>query len=200
MKIRLASPIQYDSIVDGEGMRAVLWTQGCPHNCPGCHNPKTHDFNGGFIAETSEIMEELKDSLKYQDGITLSGGDPFMQAEAVNQIAEYVSQLGKNVWAYTGFTFEELMDMSKTNIHIMELLNNVNVLVDGKFILAEKSMDLYYKGSRNQRIIDVKKSFNSGKVVLVNKYASEKKYENLIQKKRLYICLIYGLFSTYNIT
>ncbi len=183
MKIRLAAPIQYDSIVDGEGMRAVLWTQGCPHNCPGCHNPKTHDFNGGFITDTNELIEELADSLRYQDGITLSGGDPFMQADAVSQIADYVSKLGKNVWAYTGFTFEELIEMGKNNIHIMELLKNVDVLIDGKFILAEKSMDLFYKGSRNQRIIDVKKSLNSDKVILVNKYASEKTYENLIQKK-----------------
>lgn len=182
MNIRLAAPINYDSIVDGEGMRAVLWTQGCPHNCLGCHNPNTHDFNGGFITDTNELIEELKINMKYQDGITLSGGDPFMQAEAVNQIALYVKSLNKNVWAYTGFKFEELLIMSKSNNYIMELLNNIDILVDGKFILEEKSMDLYYKGSRNQRIIDVGKSLKNNKVVLISKYAGEKTYENLIQK------------------
>lgn len=183
MKIRLASPLAYDSIVDGEGMRAVLWTQGCPHDCPGCHNPKTHDFNGGFIADTSELIAELKNSLIYQDGITLSGGDPFMQPAAVNQIAKYVKSLGKNVWAYTGFTYEKLIEMSKQNDDILNLLKNIDILVDGKFILAEKSMDLYYKGSRNQRIIDIKKSLEFGEVILVQDYIGEKSYENLVQKK-----------------
>lgn len=183
MKIRLAAPIQYDSIVDGEGIRAVLWTQGCPHDCPGCHNPETHDFNGGFIAETEDLKNTLKESLTYQDGITLSGGDPFMQASAVLEIAEYVQSLSKNVWAYTGFKFEDLLDMTKKNDAILKLLQNVDVLVDGKFIQAEKSMDLFYKGSRNQRIIDVKKSLEKGEVILVDKYAGLKSYDNIIEKK-----------------
>ncbi len=183
MKIRLASPIQYDSIVDGEGIRAVMWAQGCPHNCLGCHNPETHDFNGGFEVDTSEIIKELQQNLRYQDGITLSGGDPFMQPKAVSEIAKAAIELNKNVWAYTGFTFEQLLEMGKKNKYIIEILNNIDVLVDGKFMLAERSMDLYYKGSRNQRIIDVRKSLNNGKVILISKYANEKKYENIIQKK-----------------
>ena len=154
MKIRLAAPIQYDSIVDGEGMRAVLWTQGCPHKCPGCHNPSTHDFNSGTLIDTDELIIELKDNMRFQDGITLSGGDPFMQPEAVNEIAKYVQSIGKDVWAYTGFTFEQLQIISKSNPKVIELLKNVDVLVDGQFIMEEKSLDLFYMGSRNQRVID----------------------------------------------
>ena len=177
MEIRLAAPIQYDSIVDGEGMRAVLWTQGCPHNCEGCHNPMTHDFKGGFLTDTEELQQELKDNIKYQDGLTLSGGDPFMQAKAVCEIAKFVKGLNKNVWAYTGFTFEQLMDISKIKPEILELLNNVDVLVDGKFVKSLKSLDLYYMGSRNQRVIDVKKSLKENRVVLIEKYNVVKDYE-----------------------
>jgi anaerobic ribonucleoside-triphosphate reductase activating protein len=182
MKIRLAAYLQPDSIVDGEGIRTVIWTQGCAHNCMGCHNPGTHDFNGGYLTETSEIIEELSDYLEYQDGITLSGGEPFMQAEAVNELAKYAKTLGKSVWAYTGFTFEQLIQMSEKNKYILELLNNIEVLIDGKFDITERSMNLYYRGSKNQRVIDVKKSLEYGKVIVVSRYSREKKYENLLQK------------------
>lgn len=186
MKIRLAAPLQYDSIVDGEGMRAVLWTQGCPHNCKGCHNPITHDFNGGFLTDTDTLIEELKVNMQFEDGITLSGGDPFMQVEAVNEIAKYVQSIGKDVWAYTGFTFEKLIEMSKTNEKIIELLNNVDILVDGKFVLEQKSLDLFYMGSRNQRVIDVQKSLIEKEVVLASKYNIDKDY-TCIKKKEKYM-------------
>jgi anaerobic ribonucleoside-triphosphate reductase activating protein len=145
MEIRLAAPLQYDSIVDGEGLRAVLWTQGCPHNCKGCHNPKTHSFKEGYLTDTMELIEELNKNIKYQDGITLSGGDPFMQAKAVNEIANYVKKTGKTVWAYTGFLYEDLLEMAKTNSSIIELLNNVDVLIDGKFNISEFSLDFLPK-------------------------------------------------------
>ena len=183
MKIRLASDIQYDSIVDGEGMRAVLWTQGCPHKCPGCHNPETHDFKGGFLKDIDEVIEELKSNLTFEDGLTLSGGDPFMQAEAVSIIAKAVKNMGKNIWAYTGFTFEKLLEMSENNSHIMDLLSNVDVLVDGKFEMNLKSMDLYYMGSRNQRVIDVQKSLKTKELVLIEKYNNVKNYGNLRTEK-----------------
>ncbi len=169
MKIRLAADLQTDSIVDGEGIRTVVWTQGCPHHCKGCHNPTTHDFNGGALVDVDYIIDELK-TLKNQDGITLSGGDPVCQSEACSEIAKAAHELGLNVWCYTGFTYEEMIRNPKHRC----LLDNVDVLVDGKFILEEKSYDLYFKGSRNQRIIDVKKSLESGQVVLVEKYKNEK--------------------------
>ena len=169
MKIRLASPLQYDSVVDGEGIRTVIWTQGCSHNCKGCHNPETHDFDGGVLVEIEEIKEEL-DNLTFQDGITLSGGDPFMQPEACLEIAKHAKKIGLNVWSYTGFTFEQLKKMASIKPTILELLENIDVLIDGKFILEEKSYDLAYRGSKNQRIIDVSKSLKNNEVVILEKY------------------------------
>ena len=99
MEIRLAAPLQYDSIVGGEGMRIVLWTQGCLHNCIGCHNPSTHSFKDGFLTNTEDIIKDLSENIKYHDGITLSGGDPFIQAIAFNGIASYVKAGGKDVLA-----------------------------------------------------------------------------------------------------
>ena len=113
MKIRLAAPLQYDSVVDGEGIRTVIWTQGCSHNCKGCHNPETHDFNGGTLVEIEDIKKELK-NLKFQDGITLSGGDPFMQPDACLEIAKFAKKIGLNVWTYTGFTFDQLKTLGRT--------------------------------------------------------------------------------------
>ena len=177
MKIRLAASLQPDSIVDGEGIRTVVWTQGCPHNCPGCHNPGTHDFNGGALVDVDEVIAELK-TIENQDGITLSGGDPVCQSEACTEIAKAAHEMGLNVWCYTGYTYEKML----ANESHHKLLENVDVLVDGKFILEEKSYDLYFKGSRNQRIIDVKKSLETNQVVLVDKYKEEKDNSNHYEK------------------
>ena len=173
MKIRLAAPLQYDSVVDGEGIRTVIWTQGCSHNCKGCHNPETHDFNGGFLIDIEEIKKELAD-LKFQDGITLTGGDPFMQPEACLEIAKYAKEIGLNVWSYTGFTFDQLKIISRTKPIIMELLKNIDVLIDGKFIIEEKSYDVAYRGSKNQRIIDVRKTLENNEIVILEKYVEKK--------------------------
>lgn len=177
MKIRLAADLQPDSIVDGEGIRTVVWTQGCPHNCPGCHNPGTHDFNGGALIDVEDVIDELK-SIENQDGITLSGGDPVCQSEACSMIAKAAHEMGLNVWCYTGFTYEKMLQ----NPEHHKLLENIDVLVDGKFILEEKSYDLYFKGSRNQRIIDVPKSLEEKQVVLVEKYKDEKDNTNHFEK------------------
>jgi anaerobic ribonucleoside-triphosphate reductase activating protein len=169
MKIRLASPLQYDSIVDGEGIRTVIWTQGCPHNCMGCHNPETHDFNGGFLMDIEDIKKEL-DNLQYQDGITLSGGDPFAQPEACYEIAKYAKSIGLNVWCYTGFTYELLLMMATKKDKYLKLLQNIDVLIDGKFMIELRSLSTKFRGSSNQRVIDVQSSLESGEVVLVSKY------------------------------
>lgn len=169
MQIRLAAPLQYDSVVDGEGIRIVIWTQGCSHNCKGCHNPETHDFNSGVLVDVNDIKKEISE-ITFQDGITLSGGDPFMQPEACLEIASFAKKIGLNVWAYSGFTFEQLKLLSKTKPVILELLKNIDVLIDGKFILEEKSYDVPYRGSKNQRIIDVVKSLSENETVLVEKY------------------------------
>lgn len=182
MKIRLAAPLEPDSIVDGPGIRTVIWTQGCSHNCEGCHNKGTHDFNGGFLVDVEEIKKEL-DSFEAQDGITLSGGDPLFQKKPCLEICKYVKEKGQNVWCYTGFLFEELLcDKSA-----LSFLKYVDVLVDGKFILEEKSLNLYYKGSRNQRIIDVPKSLKEGKVVLVEKYEKERNFNTSEKPKNVFV-------------
>ena len=162
MIVRLAADLQPDSILDGSGIRTVIWFQGCLHNCCGCQNPETHDINGGFVTDTKDICEKLK-HLKYQNGITLSGGDPFFQANAALEIAKYAKNIGLNVWAYTGFTYEALLAGDKDRL---ELLKNIDVLVDGKFVLAEKSLNCKFRGSTNQRLIDVKNSLEEGNVVL----------------------------------
>ncbi len=177
MKIRLAAELQPDSIVDGEGIRTVIWTQGCPHGCKGCHNPSTHDFDGGALVDVEEVIEELK-QLKGQDGITLSGGDPVCQSGACIEICDAAHELGMNVWCYTGFTYEAMLRNPKHK----SLLEHIDVLVDGKFILEEKSYDLYFRGSRNQRIIDVKRSLEEERVVLVEKYIEEKNYSSSYKK------------------
>lgn len=164
MEIRLASELQIDSVVDGLGIRTVLWTQGCSHNCLGCHNPCTHDFNGGFLRDIESVKEDIA-CLEFQDGITFSGGDPFFQAEQCAILAEYTKSLGMDVWCYTGFTFEKLLEMSKSNLCIINFLENIDVLVDGKFELEKRDLSLEFRGSSNQRIIDVKKSLKENKVI-----------------------------------
>lgn len=162
MRLRLASDLQPDSILDGSGIRTVIWFQGCLHNCLGCQNPETHDLNGGFEVDTKDICEKLK-NLKYQNGITLSGGDPFFQPKAALEIVKFAKSIGLNVWAYTGFTYEALLNGDKDRF---ELLKNVDVLVDGKFMLDKKSLNCKFRGSTNQRLIDVHKSLEKNEVVL----------------------------------
>lgn len=162
MVVRLAADIQPDSILDGSGIRTVIWFQGCLHNCEGCQNPETHDMNSGMVVDIDDIKMKLK-NLKYQSGITLSGGDPFFQPEAALEIAKFAKSIGLNVWTYTGFTFEALLNGDKKR---RDLLEYVDVLVDGKFMLNKKSLNCKFRGSTNQRLIDVRKSLESGSVIL----------------------------------
>lgn len=180
MKIRLAADLQLDSIVDGEGIRAVIWTQGCSHNCPNCHNPGTHDFKGGTLVDIDYIIKEI-DELEGHNGITFSGGDPMFQPKQCAIIAKYIKSKGLNVWAYTGFTYEELLNSN--NKDILEFLSYIDVLVDGKFDQSKKSFDVPFRGSSNQRLIDVGKSINNHEVCLY--LLKGKKSEN--KKERLFI-------------
>ncbi|MGI6029779.1 MAG: anaerobic ribonucleoside-triphosphate reductase activating protein [Candidatus Heteroscillospira sp.] len=159
--MRIANYIQ-DSIVDGKGLRFTLFTQGCPHNCPGCHNPQTHDFSGGQERTTQELIEIiLKNPLT--DGVTFSGGEPFAQAGACAEIARAVREKGLNIWAYSGWTFEQLLNGTKEQRELLELCD---VLVDGPFILEQRSLNLKWRGSTNQRVIDVPASLKAGEAVL----------------------------------
>jgi len=182
MKIRLATKeIQRDSIVDGEGIRSVIWTQGCVHNCAYCHNPETHSFTDGYLIDVDDIIKKI-DLLEGQDGITFSGGDPMEQAEACYYIAKHCKDNGLNIWCYTGYTFEELLERAKIFPYVLKFLNVIDVLVDGKFILEQKSLNIKFRGSKNQRIIDVPKSLVENKVHVIPKYAEEKSYEKIVHK------------------
>lgn len=162
MRISL-SGVTGDSIVDGPGLRLTIFTQGCLHHCPGCHNPQTHDPEGGSWADTEDILAAAAEN-PLLDGITLSGGDPFLQPVPCLALAEGAHKIGLNVWTYTGYTWEALLE--ENDAEKLALLKETDVLVDGPFLLAERSLELLFCGSRNQRLIDVKKSLAEDKVVL----------------------------------
>ncbi len=161
MRIRIAGTVN-DSIVDGPGLRFTVFTQGCSHCCPGCHNPETHDPAGGHEEDTAEIVARMKKN-PLLSGVTLSGGDPLEQSAACLEIARGAHAAGLNVWAYTGYTWEQLM--KKNDPDQQALIREVDVLVDGPFILAKRSLELNYCGSSNQRLIDVKQTLAQGKIV-----------------------------------
>ena len=162
MDIRIYG-VEGDSIVDGPGIRLAVFTQGCIHNCKGCHNPESHDPNGGRIVDTEKIIKAAGENPLY-DGVTLSGGDPFYQPIPCAEIAEGVKKFNLNVWTYTGYTWEEIIESG--NEDYMRLLKATDILVDGKFELDKRSLELRFKGSSNQRTIDVKASLEKGEVVL----------------------------------
>lgn len=164
MKIRIAGTVN-DSIVDGEGIRFVVFVQGCIHNCEGCHNPQTHDFSGGFETDTEELLTKIL-SNPLLDGVTFSGGEPFCQPAPLYELGRRAKENGLNIVCYTGFTFEKLLEMSKKDKDILNLLGICDVLIDGPFILSKKNLLLKFRGSENQRILDVKKSVAEGKAVL----------------------------------
>ena len=161
MDIRIFGTAE-DSIVDGPGIRFAVFTQGCPHHCPGCHNPESHPFEGGRTADTAQIIAQMTQN-PLLDGLTLSGGDPMCQPEACLELAKGAKVAGLNVWCYTGYTWEALL--RENDPARMALLQAVDVLVDGPFILAQRSLELKFCGSRNQRLIDVPRSLTAGEVV-----------------------------------
>lgn len=171
MFIRLSHQITKESIVDGPGFRGVIWTQGCIHNCKGCHNPSTHDFNGGFLMDITEIEEELR-TLKLHKGITFSGGEPFEQPSECMEIAKIAKKLGMDIWCYTGYTFEELVNENGIRYKNgwKEFLEYIDVLVDGPFTVEKKNLQLKFRGSENQRIIDVKKSLKNRVTMIKEEY------------------------------
>ncbi|MDY3014456.1 MAG: anaerobic ribonucleoside-triphosphate reductase activating protein [Evtepia sp.] len=160
--MRIANVVN-DSIVDGHGLRFTVFTQGCPHHCPGCHNPDTHDPAGGREASQEELLAAMEKN-PLIEGLTLSGGEPFQQAEACAALAAAVRQKGWNVWTYTGYRYETLL--AAGDPHWDALLRQTDVLVDGPFLQEEKSYELHFRGSRNQRLIDVPASLAQGKVIL----------------------------------
>ncbi len=165
MLIRLAGLVP-ESYVDGPGIRFTIFTQGCPHNCKGCHNPETHDFEGGRLADTDKIYNKIK-QYPIVKGVTFSGGDPFCQPEPLYDLAVKLKADGYHIMSYTGWTFEQLMKKSETEEFVGKLLGQLDLLVDGRFVLEERTLELPFRGSRNQRIIDVPRSLEAGEAVTV---------------------------------
>lgn len=148
------SGIVEDSIVDGPGIRVCVFCQGCPHHCPGCHNPETWEFGCGTPMEEETILSIVRSNPLCR-GVTFSGGEPFAQASGFAKLAQLLKQNGYEVASYSGYTFEQLLGGTPAQ---KELLSAIDVLIDGPFILAEKSLEVSFRGSKNQRIIDVPKS------------------------------------------
>lgn len=160
MKINLHS-ILHDTTVDGPGFRTSVYCAGCAHHCPGCHNPQTWAFDGGHSRDVEDILQEIIED-PFAD-VTFSGGDPFYQAQAFAHLAKRIRQCStKTIWCYTGFLFEELL---QNPIHKM-LLDELDVLVDGPFIQALKDEALIFRGSSNQRLINVPKSLQENRIIL----------------------------------
>lgn len=149
-----------DSIVDGPGLRFTVFVQGCPHKCPGCHNPQTHDFEGGTVINERDLLPRIQGN-PLLDGVTFSGGEPFCQAKALAALGREIRKLGLNIMTYTGYKFEFLYAHRSEN-GIGELLEVTDWLVDGPYIEELRSLDLHFRGSANQRILDVPKSLAAG--------------------------------------
>ena len=156
-----------DSIVDGPGLRFVVFTQGCNFRCVGCHNPETWDMAGGYFASPAELAEQIRAN-PLTDGLTLSGGEPFEQPARCAELAEMVRADGLDVWVFSGFLFEELYLSSQTEPSVLAFLKQIDVLVDGLYVESERTLSLKWRQSRNQRVIDVQASLAAnGSVVLL---------------------------------
>ena len=162
MQIRLSGPIEHDSIVNGDGLRAVVWTQGCYIHCKGCQNPETWDPEGGLLVDIEEVKDELR-KLKGQTGLTFCGGEPSVQAEACIELAKFArEELGWDVWSFSGYTYEEVKEAGDKR---WEFFKTLDALIDGPFILAQRDLTLKFRGSRNQRLLHLEPG--TGKVLSI---------------------------------
>ncbi len=160
--IRLAGVVR-ESIVDGPGIRFVVFVQGCPHHCEGCHNPQSHDFSGGYDCEPEKILAEIRKN-PLLDGVTFSGGEPLCQAAALLPLAKEIKKMGLNLFIYTGSVFESLLTQNDPDI--LALLREGDFLVDGPYVQAQRDLTLLFRGSQNQRILDLPQSLKQGKGIL----------------------------------
>ncbi|MBD7910943.1 MULTISPECIES: anaerobic ribonucleoside-triphosphate reductase activating protein [Clostridium] len=164
--IRLAG-IAYESLVNGPGLRRVFFSQGCKHNCRGCFNPDTHDFSSGEERDMDELIQDVVENPMIK-GVTFSGGDPFERAQEFAYMAKKFKEHGLNIWSYTGYTYEYILENIDKVPGWKELMGNLDVIVDGRFEEDKKEDGLRFRGSNNQRIIDVKKSLKLKKVITVD--------------------------------
>lgn len=151
--LRIAGVIQ-ESVVDGPGLRYVIFTQGCPHKCRGCHNPETHDFHGGYNVELSKLVDSILETRLIQ-GITISGGEPFAQAIPCYNLIKMIKSQDKNldILVYTGYYHKQLINIAKIDYNVRDFLQSIDILIDGPFELDQKTLTLPFRGSKNQNII-----------------------------------------------
>ena len=159
-RLRVAGKVE-ESVVDGPGLRFVLFVQGCPHACCGCHNPQTHDPAGGVLVDVAEVERAVRRN-PLIEGVTLSGGEPFAQAGTLTTLASRLATQGYHLMAYTGFVFEELVQRPLCRA----LLGHLDLLVDGPYVEHKRSPELRFRGSANQRVLDVPLSLRLGRAVL----------------------------------
>ena len=160
------SGITPESVVDGPGLRFVIFAQGCPHRCPHCHNPGSWDINNGNEFSSKQVIRLFKKQKKAKRGITFSGGEPFLQAAGLAQLAQAAHQMDCDVVTYTGYTYEQLIENSDSDIKA--LLSASDILIDGRYIHELRDIGLRFRGSSNQRVIDVAATQKCGHVVLLN--------------------------------
>lgn len=158
-ELRLAG-IVGDSITDGPGIRLTVFVQGCPHHCPGCHNPQTWPFAGGYISTPEEVLAQIEAN-PLLGGVTFSGGEPFCQAAALLPLAEAIKNRGLELAVYTGYTFEELLTLPDPAVK--QLLALTDTLIDGPYMEAERNLELNFRGSANQRILKARESLAAGR-------------------------------------
>lgn len=162
--VRIAGAVQ-ESVVDGPGFRYVIFTQGCPLRCKGCHNPQSQPLSGGAVVPLKVLYDEIKQN-PLATGITFSGGEPFIQAESLAILARKLRSENYNLWSFSGFTYEKLLE----NAEHRRFLEQLDILVDGPFVIKHKTLDLAYRGSSNQRIIDVQRSLKEQRVVVTAEF------------------------------
>ena len=154
LPLRLHGAVR-ESIVDGPRLRFVVFVQGCPHHCPGCHNPDSHDPAGGYVSSTTRLWNAIRENPLLR-GVTFSGGEPFLWGEELAEIGRAAHEAGLDVMTYSGYTYEILLEKAKTDKNVKKLLTVTDFLVDGPFILAQRDLTLKFRGSTNQRILDVR--------------------------------------------
>lgn len=170
--LQLAGVVR-ESIVDGPGLRFTVFAQGCPHHCPGCHNEGTHAFDGGTETKIETIISEIARN-PLLSGVTFSGGEPFCQAQGFSVLASKIKSRGLHIVTFSGYNYEELLKLaSRADAEgkaVKELLDLTDLLIDGRFELAKRDLTLCFRGSQNQRLIDMNKTREIGEIVLDDKY------------------------------
>ena len=165
-EIKVAGIID-ESIVDGPGIRFIVFVQGCLHKCEDCHNSHTQDFDSGEFMTIDSLVNRIKEN-PLIDGVTLSGGEPFEQSKAVSKFAKKLKNLGYHIITYSGYTYEQIIEKSLEEVSYSELLDNTDILIDGRFEKEKRNLMLNFRGSENQRIIDVKASKENKAIITID--------------------------------